>query len=399
MKIQLQSTTFYPAFGGIENHLYYISKTLLKIGHEPTILCSRHQLNLPVKEVYEGIKIMRYPYYRLPSIPFVIFSPVYRAKKLQFFLKTHFKNFNTIWSGHPYSTYASCKALPEIPVIYLQASVWPFILRYGYKRLNNIKKIALKVQNLQNYYIEKKAMEMCRKIVVLSKIRMKEISDFYNFPKDKFEVIPPGVDLERFKPRVKDKSLLNELKLGKKDKIVLGVCRLSRVKNISMLIKAFAKINLKHAYLLIVGDGSEKFYLERLTKQLNITNKVKFLGFRKDVERFYSIADLFVLPSIYEGFGLVYLEAMASGVPCIGLRSNYPNVIVASEEIIRDGQTGYCIDPYSVENLTEKIEEIISNNKLRYQMGQKAREICEKKYLWEKHVGTLVKLTEKIIKK
>ena len=80
------------------------------------------------------------------------------------------------------------------------------------------------------------------------------------------------------------------------------------------------------------------------------------MGNRADVERFYSIADVFVLPSTYEGFGQVFLEAMASGVPCIGLSSDYPNIIVACDEIIRDGRTGYLADPYSIDVLAEKIE-------------------------------------------
>ncbi|GAG65199.1 unnamed protein product [marine sediment metagenome] len=393
MKVQLQNTLFYPATGGIENYLYHASKILLRMGHEPTILCSRHQPNLPAKEVYEGIKIIRHPYYHLPK-PLFAFNLIYYEKSLQKFVKTNSKDIDAIWSRHPYCTYASCKALQEIPTIYIQATVWPSFLRYASEKLKGVRKIFFRVQNLQDYYIEKKAMEMCDKIVVLSKIRMREISDFYKFPKNKFEIVPPGIDLERFKPRERDKKLLNTSKISENAKIILTVCRLSPEKNVSMLIKAFAKLNIENTYLLIVGDGPNKLYLKQLAKELSINSKVKFLGFRKDIEKFYSIADVFILPSKYEGFGHVYLEAMASGVPCVGLRSDYPNIIVASEEIIRDGQTGYCADPYSIEDLAEKIEEIISNDELRYRMGRESREICEKEYSWEKHVQALIKIVD-----
>jgi glycosyltransferase involved in cell wall biosynthesis len=182
MKIQLQNTLFYPATGGIENYLYYASKTLLKLGHEPTILCSQHNPNLHIREVYDDIEIIRYPRYHLPK-PLFAFNLFYYVKSLQKFIRNNSKDVDAIWARHPYCAYASCKALPKNPIIYIQATVWPFFLRYAYERLNIIRKIAFKVQNSQDYYIEKKAMEMCDKIVVLSKIRMREISDFYKWIK------------------------------------------------------------------------------------------------------------------------------------------------------------------------------------------------------------------------
>jgi len=392
VKIQLQNVSFYPKIGGIENYIYYASKTLLKMGNEATILCSQHKRNLPLKDNYEGIKIIRHPLYHL-SIPFTLFNPTYRVKELQYFLKNNSDNIDAVWTRHPYYAYASCSTLSKIPIIYIQASVWPLILKYANKRLRRIKKIGFKFQNLQGYYIEKKAMEMSNKIVVLSKIRMKEISDFYNFPKEKFEVIPPGIDLDRFKPRMKDKNLLEEFNIPENAKIVLTIGRLSSEKNIEMLVKAFAQIDYNNCYLMIVGDGPEKLYLKELAKRLEIAGKVKFAGYRENVEKFYSIADVFVLPSKYEGFGHVFLEAMASGLPCIGLKSDYPSVIVASEEIIRNTQTGFFIDPYSVKELSEKIMLLILDENLKHRMGEQARKICEREYDWKKHVEKLIKLS------
>jgi glycosyltransferase involved in cell wall biosynthesis len=113
---------------------------------------------------------------------------------------------------------------------------------------------------------------------------------------------------------------------------------------------------------------------------------VRFAGFRRDVHRFYSIADVFVLPSLYEGFGQVFLEAMASGIPCIGVRSDYPKVIVASEEVIVEGKTGFCVDPYSTSDLAESIVRVIRDDDVRRQMSRNARELCELKYSWSSHV-------------
>jgi glycosyltransferase involved in cell wall biosynthesis len=228
---------------------------------------------------------------------------------------------------------------------------------------------------------------------------MKEICDFYNVKEEKIEIIPPGVDLEIFRPSEKDRKLLKELSLSDNSKIILTVCRLSHEKNLEVLIKAFDKINTKNTYLVIVGDGLERPYLEHLVKRLNLTNETRFVGIRKDRERFYSIADVFVLPSTYEGFGQVFLEAMASEVPCIGSKPDYPDIIVACDEIIRDGRTGYLEDPFSIDDLADKIERIIFNDDLRDTLGMESRKICEEEYIWEKHIESLLEQSQKILKK
>lgn len=397
MKILLQSILFYPAIGGIENYLYYVSKELLKMGHEPTILCSQNPSNLPMKEVYEGIKIIRHPYYRLPTVPFALINPIYYIKKLLNFLEKDYKDYDTIWARYFYEAFASGKAFKgKMPIIFIQAAIASTLNSIDSKNFSLIKKIYSKSIIPQFNFIEKKAIEMSDKVVVLSCARKREIRDFYNLRNKKIKVIPPGVDLKVFKPSIREKYILRDLELPEDSKIILTVCRLAYGKNLEMLFRAFCRIKNKNTYLVIVGDGLERTYLEQLARKLKIIDKIRFLGTRKDVAKIYSIADVFVLPSKYEGFGHVFLEAMASGVPCIGLKSDYPNVIVATEEIIEDSKTGYCVDPYSIEDLAEKIEKIILNDELRHQMGCASRNICEKKYSWENHVINLIKLTENI---
>lgn len=393
MKIQLQNTTFYPIIGGIESYIHYVSKTLLSLNHTPTILCSQHDPNLPVQDVYEDIKIVRHPY-KIPFSSIPIYDLLHFGWLQEFIRKCEVSD--AIWSRHPYYCFASCKANLEIPIIYIQATAFPLLHKYASTETKLINKIYNGIRNWEDYHIEKYAMENCSKIVVLSKMRMREIADFYDFSKDKFKVISPGVDLNKFKPRETDKKLLEELKLPEDAKIILCVGRVRAEKNISMLIDAVAEVRSDDLYLVIAGDGPQRIEFEEKVKKMSINERVRFTGYRNDIERFYSIADVFVLPSKYEGFGHVYLEAMASGVPCIALKSDYPEIIVASEEIIVNGKTGYCADPYSLDNLAEKIEEIISNYELRSRMGHESREICEKKYSWEQHVKALIKVVEDI---
>lgn len=394
MRVQLQNYTFYPALGGIENYLYYSSKSLLKMGHEPTILCSRHIPQLPETEKYEDINIVRHPVYSPIIYPIY---PFYRTFRFQKFIEK-MVGIDIILSRHPHYAYASCKALKDIPTIYIQATVYPKYREMTTKSSSLISTLKNKSFIPQEKYIEKTAIELSDKVVVLSDMRLKEISDYYGTPKSKFAVIPPGVDLDRFKPRKKDYGLLTSLKIPTKAKIILTICRLAKGKNVEMIIKAFEKTNLKNSsYLVIVGDGPEKGKLEDLCTKLNL-NQVIFVGRRNDVERFYSIADLFVLTSKYEGFGQVFLEAMASGVPCIGLKADYPEIIVASEEIILENENGFLADPYDFMDLAEKMDILISNDDLKLSMSEKARKTCEKHYSWDQHTKKLIKLIKSVEK-
>lgn len=385
---------FYPSFGGIETFLFNAAKILLKLKHEPTIYCSQHKKELQKAELFQNIEIIRHPRPYLP-FPATVFNPVYYVKKLQDYLKDDAKDADMIWSWHPYYCYASSRMFKsKKPVIYLQAFPFPRFLRNNFAHSGFAKQAYINCVIPQAYLIEKKAIEICDKISVVSYSEQKEISLFYGVSPDKFTVIPPGVDLERFKPGIRNEALLSQLGLNSDAKIILTAGRLTPQKNIEMLIRAFSLIDKKNMYLIIIGDGWQRAYLEKLAGSLGKGDKVKFLGFRQDVERFFSIADIFVLPSRYEGFGIVFLEAMASGVPCIGLKSDFPRVIVATEEIIDDGETGYSIEPYSIEDMASKMKSLIESESLRIKMSSKARTVCEQRYSWERCVNSILQLAD-----
>jgi UDP-glucose:(heptosyl)LPS alpha-1,3-glucosyltransferase len=332
--------------------------------------------------------------------PFNVLSPIYYVKRLEKSLKTNAFDYNIIWSNFFLEAFASCKAFrKKIPVIYIIHAIGSNMIKLHALHSNDKVSLNIYLKSLypQYFLIEKQVVEECDKVVALSKMRAREICDTYNLDKNRVIVIPPGIDLKKFYPSKKDTNLLKELNLPENCKIILTVCRLSFEKNLEMLINSFNKISNDNVFLIIVGYGTQKEYLEGLVKKLNLTKRVIFTGERNDIERFYRIADLFVLTSIYEGFGLVYLEAMATGIPCIGLKPDYPKIIVSSDEIINNGTTGLLVDPYSVDDLTEKICKIIDDDDLKNKLGKNARRVCEERYSWEKTVEKLLKESEKII--
>lgn len=165
------------------------------------------------------------------------------------------------------------------------------------------------------------------------------------------EVIPNGVDLERFK---------NLERKPHQGFVVITVARLEKVKGIEYLIGAFARLSLLgRLSLVIIGDGSERKNLEKLTEKLGLKDRVEFLGEihnRKILEPL-SKADCFVLPSLKEGFGIVILEAMAAGVPVIASK------VGGIMDIIEDGKTGLLVEPGNSEDIAKAIYEIYSGRK------------------------------------
>ena len=141
----------------------------------------------------------------------------------------------------------------------------------------------------------------------------------YTFKNKKFTVIYNAIDIDKFlfKQEVRE-NFRKELNI--EDKFVIGnIGRLHEQKNQSFLIDVFYEIQKKkdNAILLIVGKGPLENELKEKVSNLGINNKVYFLGNRKDIERIYQGMDVFVLPSLFEGLGIVVIEAQVSGLPVI----------------------------------------------------------------------------------
>jgi len=161
--------------------------------------------------------------------------------------------------------------------------------------------------------------------------------------------------------------LRNEYGIKKEEKIVIHVSNFRAVKRVQDVVKAFAKIADKvPAKLLLVGDGPEMTVICRLVNQLNISDKVLFLGKQDNLEELYSISDLMLLLSEKESFGLVALEAMACGVPCIG------TLVGGIPEVITDGENGYLCELGDVETVAKKGIALLEDDALQKQFSAKA---------------------------
>lgn len=193
--------------------------------------------------------------------------------------------------------------------------------------------------------------------------------------------VPNGVDGERFSPREKDRSLLERYGLDGKT-VVLFVGNLQPFKALHLLIDAIAAMDDRGVALLVVGGGyGEKDYRAQ-ARDRGIEDRVVFAGPKSpeaDLPDHYGLGDFLVLPSTHsESFGLVVLEAMASGIPAIVSELPGPS------QLVDDGQDGLIVKTGDREDLKRKIEALVRDRETRRDMGRKGRDKVLRKYSWEK---------------
>lgn len=187
--------------------------------------------------------------------------------------------------------------------------------------------------------------------------------------RQKIGLIYNGIDTTNFQPK-------EELRPAGKTIITTGASRITGRKGIKYIIFAMREIAKKHpeAYLKLMGDGNEKEVLEKLTKELDLENRIEFLGRvpREETSPHYQEASIFVMASLNEGMSNAMLEALACGLPIISTRTG------GAQELVQEGMNGFFIKTKDSKDLAEKMEKLLSNSKLCEKMGEESRKIAEK---------------------
>lgn len=204
-------------------------------------------------------------------------------------------------------------------------------------------------------FLEAICILLNKKVIAISNAVKKSIRKYEFIPGSKIVVIPNCVDYNEFKTIVRDRTSFNNNNL-----IIGTVGRLENTKGINYLLLAMKKILLKYpnSQLEIIGDGSALEELKLLSSKLAISNSVKFFGKLVNPIPNYSRMDIFVLPSILEGFGIVLLEAMAAGIPVIA--TNVDGI----KEVVVDGVSGILVPPKDPDAIAEAVNKLIENPQL-----------------------------------
>lgn len=183
-------------------------------------------------------------------------------------------------------------------------------------------------------------------------------------------------------------ELRRELAIPSNAFCVLFVGRLHIQKSVDTLLRAAARLRARipHLLVLLVGEGRERERLATLSLELGTDDLVRFCGSTPQPERYFGTADLFVLPSVFEGFGLVVLEAFRAGVPVVASRIEGP------AELIEDGRNGLLFTPRDDEQLADQIARLYTDAALRRSIGKAGRASFETRFTIEYYAMQLGQL-------
>lgn len=227
-------------------------------------------------------------------------------------------------------------------------------------------------------YIEKKQFSKnnFRKIVTVSNQVKKEIISHYNILEEDIEVIYNGVDIEALNPKNRERyfsEVRKKFNIKLNEKVILFLGTGFERKGLSLLIQAFAILmdDSPDIKLLVVGKDNNIQRYVHLSEELRVANRVVFTGPQSDVKMFYVAADVFVLPTLYEPFGNVCLEAMASGLPVITSRVNGVSEIMEGTDCL------LLDDPTDIKGMAKKIGFLLANNVEREKIARTVRKIAE----------------------
>ena len=213
------------------------------------------------------------------------------------------------------------------------------------------------------YPVEKILSRYCDYLVTINK---EDFERAKTFSCKNVRYIPSvGVDIHAILNMSVDRSAKRrEIGVPENATMIISAGELIERKNHEVIIRALAKIENEHIYYVIAGKGPRKEYLEKLSEQFHLAERVIFLGFRTDVFELYHIADISAFPSKIEGLGLAGVEAMAAGIPLVA--SNVHGIL----DYVIDGQTGYAVAPNDVDGFAKAIQKLADEPALREQMKE-----------------------------
>ena len=239
---------------------------------------------------------------------------------------------------------------------------------------------------------EMRVLESADLTIAATDAEHSQLVDLYNVPSDKINVIPPGVDTHHFYPIPSDEAK-EAIGISPNEKMALFVGRIEPLKGVDTLLRAMAvlKKNCRSFvcpdYLIVIGGdpggdeeklSDEMARLQGLSCNLELGDMVIFLGKRGQdtLPYYYSAAEVVVMPSHYESFGMVALEAMACGTPVIASR------VGGLAHLVRDGETGFNVPAQDPDALAEKLRSLFVNHDLRAAFGSRAAAYA-KGFSWE----------------
>jgi UDP-glucose:(heptosyl)LPS alpha-1,3-glucosyltransferase len=375
MRICIAIKRLSQTWGGAERVAVNLCKRLLELGHEVHVVTSYSDLQI------EGLNTKIIKENKVLS-PLKILSFQRKFKKI-----IDKQNYDII--------YGLCQVYP-VDIYRVGGGIHSHWMRLQYP--NTIMrwiKYSTSLVHLAMVWIENQIFKEgnCRLFITNSRLIKNQIIEYFQISEERIKVIYNGVDHELFNPDVKrDRSIMRE-KYGINDDefVLLFVANNWERKGLSTIIRAMAKTSIEKIRLIVVGRGKKSTYLS-IAKKNNITeDKISFVGQRSDVERFYGMADVFILPTMYEPFANVCLEAMACGLPVITTITN------GASELISDEFNGFVLNEWQDYKRLSEIIDLLKDRQIREKIANNAAETA-KDFTWQRHIEETNRVFESLQK-
>lgn len=389
-------TTSFPRYKGdhYQIFVYELAKSLVKRGVNVKVVSSNDGYSLS-HEFMEGIEIYRYNYVFPKSfqkitykggMPATLKRSLFAKLQLPFFLTALFLKSLKV-----------CKDCDLIHVHLTPLGLIAFFLTLIHKKPVILTVLGSDVNLLSNQLQIKISKFIFNKVNVITSVSyaMKKKIIELNVKPDKVKFLPFGIDVDTFKPRPRQ-NIRDNLHLPLKKKIVLFVGLLIPVKGVNYLIDAIPDVLMVHkdAYFIFIGHGQLKQYLIEKAGDYGIKSSMLFVGNKphSEIPYWLNASDILVVPSLSEGRPNVILEAMASEVPVVATNTG------GIPELVEDGKNGFLVKKEDSVDLSNKISELLTNEKLRLAMQKYSRQsIFAKNLSWDNSAEEFRKIYTKLL--
>jgi len=380
---------FYPAwrYGGGTRVVYELSRYLANRGHKVTVYTT------DALDEKSRVKVSTHPHY-VKGVKTYYFKNLSNYLASRYILplpmgllpriKEEIKEFEII------HLHGSRTFLNTVVHYYAKKYGIPYVLQPHGSLPRIIEKQGLK--KLYDWVWGNHILKDASKIIVVSKVEMEQCKEM-GIDDSNITIIPNGLDIKRFKNLPRYGQFREKHGIGKKH-MILFLGRIHKIKGVDFLIKSFACLvkEIEDVVLVIAGpdDGYRK-ECEKLVKDLNLKDSVKFVDYVDNVVEAYQDADVLVYPAIYEIFGLVPFEAIMCGTP----------VIVTDDcgcgELVKEAGCGFLVKYGDVHDLKEKMKLLLQRPELGQQMVERGKKYILKSLAWDKVVRKVEKVYEDCI--
>lgn len=376
MRILIINSEYPPIGGGAGNASANIASCLTLLGHQVTVVTARFA-GQPYEELQNGLTIYRIPAFRrrqdrsgaFEQIVFIFSAIIYTFSHISQ-LKP---NATLAFFGMPSGAVAwFLKKIYHIPyIVSLRGGDVPGFRPYDFKIFHKLIGPFLRVIWHQ------------ADAVIANSNGLRELAVAFDSSIE-IPVIPNGVDGTHYVDKPRSWSPVQVFSAG----------RIVYQKGLDLGLRAFAQLKQLDWQWRIAGDGPQIESLKALAQELNISERVIFLGWqsREELTQWYHQSNLFLFPSRHEGMPNAVLEAMSSGLPVVATR------IAGSEELVVNEVTGLLLESEDIDALRDGLYRLIVEEKLRIQMGHASRQRVEEKYSWKNVADQYSKILKSIQK-